>query len=298
MEKLTSKFDIGSDEKVVKEMLDEYYNCPKAIKYLTNLGISDEQIKDNIATIIDFVQDINYCEKCPGLKRCNKTTPLLCTIITYKNGVIDKTISPCKKMLEQVEFQKQFYVRDFDEEWLTHGIKKMDGKDSKGRGSAIMKYINYKEGKSDGWIYLHGSQNSGKTYVAAQICVDIAKSKQGPICFINSSTTLKELYDMSFKEKDKFQKELNRYSSCPVLVLDDFGNGYYNDYIRDGILFHIISERSKKRLFTIFTSSYDYDELLTVLATTKASTLKYSQIIDIIKRNADKEISLGEISIY
>ena len=103
---------------------------------------------------------------------------------------------------------------------------------------------------------------------------------------------------MSFKEKDKFQKELNRYSSCPVLVLDDFGNGYYNDYIRDGILFHIISERSKKRLFTIFTSSYDYDELLTVLATTKASTLKYSQIIDIIKRNADKEISLGEISIY
>ena len=71
MEKLTSKFDIGSDEKVVKEMLDEYYNCPKAIKYLTKLGISDEQIKDNIATIIDFVQDINYCEKCPGLKRCN-----------------------------------------------------------------------------------------------------------------------------------------------------------------------------------------------------------------------------------
>ena len=49
MEKLTSKFDIGSDEKVVKEMLDEYYNCPKAIKYLTKLGVSDEQIKDNIA---------------------------------------------------------------------------------------------------------------------------------------------------------------------------------------------------------------------------------------------------------
>ena len=298
MEKLTPKFYLGSDEKVLDEMMEKYLNCPKAIRYLTKLGMSEEQVKKHITTIIDFVEDINYCENCRGVKECKKTTPLLCTTITYKNGVVDRHISPCKKMLEQIEFEKQFIVRDFDEDWLNHGVKKMDGKDTKGRGSAIKKYIDYKNGKSDDWIYLCGNQNSGKTYVAAQICVDLAKSKQGPICFLNSSVRFKELYDMSFKEKDKFQKTLNRYATCPVLVLDDFGNGYYNDYIRDGILFHIISERAKKRLFTIFTSSYNYEELLTVLATTKASTLKYSQIIEIIKRAAKNEINLGEFSIY
>ena len=298
MEKLTPKFYLGSDEKVLDEMMEKYLNCPKAIRYLTKLGMSEEQVRKHITTIIDFVEDINYCENCKGVKECKKTTPLLCTTVTYKNGVVDRHISPCKKMLEQIEFEKQFIVRDFDEDWLNHGVKKMDGKDTKGRGSAIKKYIDYKNGKSDDWIYLCGNQNSGKTYVAAQICVDLAKSKQGPICFLNSSVRFKELYDMSFKEKDKFQKTLNRYATCPVLVLDDFGNGYYNDYIRDGILFHIISERAKKRLFTIFTSSYNYEELLTVLATTKASTLKYSQIIDFIKRAAKDEISLGEFSIY
>lgn len=298
MEKLNPKIDLGSDPKVLDEMMDMYLNCPTAVKYLTKLGLTEEVVRKNIATIIDFVQDINYCKKCPGVKECKKPSPLLCTTITYKNGFVDRFISPCSKVLQQIEFEKQFLVMDFDKEWLTHSIRKIDNSNSKERGKVIKKYVDYKEGKSDEWIYLTGTQNSGKTYLAAQICVDLAKGKQGPICFINTSRRFKELYDISFKEKDKFQKELNRYASCPVLVLDDFGNGYYNDYIRDGILFHIISERAKKRLFTIITSSYDYEDLLTVLASNKASALKYQQIIDMIKHSAKDEINLGDLSIY
>ena len=298
MERLKAKIDLGSDEKVLDEMFEAYQNCPTAIKYLQKLGMTEEVVKENITIIIDFVEDINYCKKCPGVKNCKKNSPLLCTNITYKNGVVDRLITPCSKMLHQIEFEKQFIVRDFDEEWLDHGMKKMDRDASSGRTRALKKYIDYKEGRSDEWLYLQGGQNSGKTYVAAQICIDLAKSKQGPICFLNTSRRFKELYDISFKEKDKFQKELDRYCKCPVLVLDDIGNGYYNDYIRDGILFSIISERAKKHLFTIFTSSYDFEELKTVLSNTKAAALKYGQIIDIIKHMAKKEVSLGELSIY
>lgn len=298
MEKLNPKIDLGSNQEILDEMMEAYLNCPTAIKYLTKLGLTEEVVRKNITTIIDFVLDINYCKNCPGVKECKKTSPLLCTTITYKNGVVDRFISPCSKVLQQIEFEKQFLVMDFDKEWLNHSIRKIDSSNTTGRARALKKYINYKEGKSDEWIYLQGSQNSGKTYLAAQICVDLAKSKQGPICFINASRRFKELYDLSFKEKDKFQRDLDRYASCPILVLDDFGNGYYNDYIRDGILFYIISERAKKRLFTIFTSSYNYNDLLTVLASSKAAALKYGQIIDMIKHTAKEEVSLGEISIY
>jgi DNA replication protein DnaC len=83
-----------------------------------------------------------------------------------------------------------------------------------------------------------------------------------------------------------------------VLVIDDFGNGFYNDYIRDGILFPIISNRAKKRLFTIFTSSYSYDDIITILGTTKAGAIKMKQIVETIKNKAGIEINLGDFSIY
>lgn len=299
MEKLSSKFDIKSDEKVLQEMEDALYNSPIALKYITKkLGLTEQQIKDNITKIYDFVTDVNYCEKCPGVRNCQKQNPYLCTKITYKNGIVDRIIEPCKKMFQQIEFEKQFIIRDFDDEWLEHGIKKLDQKQSKGRAKALQKYVKYKEGISDEWIYLLGNQNSGKTYVASQICVDLAKGKLGPICFIDSSKRFKDLLDKSYKEKDKFEEELNTLCTCPVLVIDDFGNGFYNDYIRDGILFNIISSRAKKRLFTIFTSSYSYEEIITILGTTKASSIKIKQIIDVIKHMSKEEINLGELSIY
>jgi primosomal protein DnaI len=201
-------------------------------------------------------------------------------------------------MLQQIKFEKQFIVRDFDDTWLTHSIKQMDGKDNSGRKKAIKKYSEYKSGKSDDWIYLQGNSNSGKTYVASQICVDIARAEGGPICFIDSSKRFKELLDMSYKEKGKFDELLDRFSNCPVLVIDDFGNGFYNDYIRDGILFPIISNRAKKRLFTIFTSSYSYDDIITILGTTKAGAIKMKQIVETIKNKAGIEINLGDFSIY
>ena len=299
MEKLNPKLDILSDENVLKEMEEAFYNCPTAVKYITKkLGISEEEIKANITKIYNFVLDINYCEHCPGVKACQKHNPYLCTNITYNNGIVDRVITPCKKMLQQIEFENQFKVRDFDEEWLTHSIKNLDNKAGKGRGKALKKYTDYKTGKSDEWIYLVGSTNSGKSYLASQICVDMAKGKLGPICFIDSSKRFKELLDMSYKVKDKFEEELHLYSSCPVLVIDDFGNGFYNDYIRDGILFTIISNRAKKRLFTIFTSSYTYDEIITILANNKAGELKIRQIMDTIRHMSKEEVSLGDLAIY
>ena len=299
MEKFSSKIILESDEKILKEMEDAFYSCPIAVKYICKkLGLTEEQIKQNITKIYDFVLDCNYCDKCPGVQNCKKDNPYLCTTITYTDGVVGRVMGPCKKMLQQIEFEKQFIIRDFNEEWLTHGIKKMDGKTSKGRGKALKKYIDFKEGKSDEWLYLVGNQNSGKTYVAAQICTDLAKSKLGPICFIDSSKRFKDLLDISYKEKDKFERNLDLLSNCPVLVIDDFGNGFYNDYIRDGILFNIVSNRAKKRLFTIFTSSYNYEDIVTILGTTKASAIKMKQIVELIKHMSKDEINLGELSIY
>ena len=88
MEKISVDLNITSSEEILEQMYQEYLSCPQAVKYLANLGLSDAQIRDNIAKVYDFVMDLKYCNKCPGVEKCNKENPLFCTKITYKSGYI------------------------------------------------------------------------------------------------------------------------------------------------------------------------------------------------------------------
>ena len=91
---------------------------------------------------------------------------------------------------------------------------------------------------------------------------------------------------------------MDLYCCCNVLVLDDFGNEFKNDLIRDSIIFEIISKRSAAHLFTIFTSDFTIEDIITLYSTSKSAALRAKQIGRLIKNNAQEEVNLGEISIY
>ena len=293
MEKIKVDLNVTSSDDILEEMYREYLTCPKAIKYLAGLGLSDKQIRDNIAKIYDFVVDLKYCDKCPGVDKCQKENPLFCTKVTYRNGYVDREISPCKKFLQRVEFQNQFLIRDFDSDLLDVTFK--DVEDNQPKLEIIDKYIQFKKHKINNWIYVTGMANTGKSFAVTAIAVDIAKNKQGPIIFANANRRIAELTDLYFKDKERFKRELDRYCTVPVLVLDDFGNEVKTDLIRDAIIFPILSTRASKKLFTIITSDFTVNELVTLYSTSKAGEIRAKQIGSIIKNVAGKEINLGDI---
>lgn len=296
MEKLKLNFEITTDSSIEDKMLESYLSCPAAMKYCREQGISDEAVKENIAKIFDFVSDINYCKNCPGIEKCQKNNPLTQTKIINRNGIVDVQITPCNKLLKKVSFSRQFQEADFDEDWLNSTMKDID--ESKERVLAIKKYHDFiKTGKSS-WIYLNGEQSTGRSFLAAALVVDAAKREKGPICYLNCSKRINELKEMSSKKNEEFQETLNRYSTVPILVLDDFGNEYKNDFIRDAIVFQILSTRANKRLFTIITSDFSFEEIETLYTTSKAGEIRAKQIGRILKAAAEKEINLGELSIY
>ena len=100
-----------ADQKLLDDMKKAYQACPQAIKYCNELGIPADKVEENIVKIYDLVRDINYCNKCPGVKKCAKSNPLLCTRIIYSQGEVDRQMVPCKELLEDVTFKKQFVVR-------------------------------------------------------------------------------------------------------------------------------------------------------------------------------------------
>lgn len=297
MEKLKLNIHVETDDELIEQMKEMYRACPQAIKYCNDLQIPPEKIDENIVKIFDFVCDINYCNKCPGVKKCNKPNPLLCTKIIYSHGEVDRQLVPCKELLKQIAFKNQYIVRDFDEEWLDSTLRTIDR--NAGRDEALAKYRDFIKNKDNSWIYLTGNKNSGRSFFASALTVDSARRERGPICFLNSTLRLRELNDLGYgKKKDEFDRKLELYSNVPILVLDDFGNEFKTDFVRDAILFPILSTRAGKRLLTIFTSDFSIEEIETLYSNTKAGAIRAKQIARLIKSMCEKEINLGEISIY
>ena len=294
MERLIQNYHFDEDQKLLQEMKETIYSNPAAMKYLRQNKISDEVIENEIVKIYDFVSDLNFCKKCPGLSACNKQTPRLCTRITYQNGVISRELVPCKKYLEFIKFQSQFKVRDFPDEWLNTEIKKMDK--TAERKEAIEKYTKYFKGENSEWLYLMGEEGTGRSFLAANIAIDIAKKDLGPVSFIDVSSRFKEL--ASTKDNDKFNALLESYASVPVLVLDDLGNEYKSDFVRENILFAILNKRAKKHLYTIITSDFNINDIAYMYQTNQASKPKAEQIKRLLKRMCGQEINQGNISVY
>lgn len=297
MEKLRLNITVATDEELLEEMKKAYQNCPQAVKYCNDLGIPAEKIDESIVKIFDFVSDINYCKKCPGTKKCAKQNPLLCTKIVYTHGEVDRQLVPCKELLKQIAFKKQFAIMDFDEAWLDSALRSIDR--NAGRDLALEKYRDFIKNKDNHWIYLTGSKNSGRSYFAAALVVDAARRDLGPVCYLNSTLRLRELNDLGYgKKKEEFDRKLEYYSNVPILVLDDFGNEFKTDFVRDAILFPILSARAGKRLITIFTSDFNIEEVETLYSNTKAGAIRAKQISRLIKSMSGGEINLGDISIY
>lgn len=300
VEKLKVKnLDIKSDERLIQQMKEALYACPGALKFLRDQGMSDQVMEENITKIYDFVRDVNYCRKCPGIKKCQKDNAYLNTKVIYSYGIVDTQLIPCKEILKRVSFERQFLTKDFPEEWLDLVMSDLDKSQSKTMAMEI--YMKYLRNEETNWIYLTGGIGSGKSYLAAALAIDLAKRAlkgKAPVCFINASKRILELSDLNKQKSEDFKKKLELYSTVPVLVIDDFGHEYKNDFIRDAIINEIITTRCNKRLFTIITSNFTLDEIEVLYSTSNAGAIMSKQIVRTIRSMAKKEIDLGDLKLY
>ena len=301
MEKLKVKnsMKIESDESLIRQMIEALYACPSVVKFCKEQGMTNEVMEENITKIYDFVRDVNYCRKCPGIKKCQKDNAYLNTKVTYSYGVVDTQLIPCKEILKRVTFERQFVVRDFTDEWLEVVMSDINKSQPKAEASKV--YMQYLRNEETNWLYLTGGIGSGKSFFAAALSIDLAKrglKGKVPICFINSSKRILELSELSKQKSDDFKKKLELYSTVPVLVIDDFGHEFKNDFIRDAIVNEIITTRCNKKLFTIFTSNFTLDEIEVLYSTSNAGAIMSKQIVKTIRAMCKKEIDLGDLKLY
>ncbi|NCA97200.1 MAG: cell division protein ZapE [Bacteroidia bacterium] len=290
-------FEKSELDQYIDEMLDELRKDTEVYEIIkTTLNPTVKMVRDNISKFIAFKEDYDYCRKCPGVDKCTKATPHLQLKLVNDNGMIERVFTPCYKILKRIEVDAKYLYADFPEEWKESTCKTLD-KTSE-RSKVIKLFLQFLEGNNARWLYVKGGHHVGKSFLMATFVNDFIAISKEQAAFINSATRIKELNDLAFTDKDRFARALVELSSVPLLVFDDFGNEYKNDYVRDTIVLPILIERAKNRRMTLFTSDFSISEIAQLYETSKAGAIRAKQLSRLLKEMAGDEFDLAGVSAY
>jgi len=282
---------------VISEMFNELKKDDELIHHLKELGIdSDALIKANVSTITKYKNDRDYCKKCPGFEMCNKNHPHYIYELAYDGRMVTNELRACEYKLQDEKVNESYAVRDFPNEWRNSTIPNMDK--SNVRKNLLMRYKKALNNNGANWLYITGSHRSGKSYVSATLINNYIETYKSRAAFINYPIRVRELVDLSYSNKDDFFKILNLYSSIDCLVIDDFGNEYKSEYIRDSITLAILLQRARLGLLTIFTSGFSYDDIADMYAINVSGKARAKQIKKLLEECADTPIDISAVSIY
>jgi primosomal protein DnaI len=284
-------------DQYIDEMLEELRNDVEVYEIIKQtLNPTVKMVRENISKFIAFKEDYDYCRKCPGVENCRKATPHLQLKLVNDNGMIERVFTPCHKILRRIEIDSKYLYADFPGEWKESSTKTLDKTAERNR--VIKLFSQLLQGGSKRWIYVKGGHRVGKSFLLATFVNDFIAIKKEPVAFINATNRIKELNDLAFNEKERFARSIVELSNVPLLVFDDFGNEYKNDYVRDTIVLPILIERAKNQRITFFTSDFTINEIGQLYETSKAGSIRAKQLSRLLKEMCEEEFDLSGLSVY
>lgn len=241
------------------------------------LGFSDNAV-DGYLSILATYLDQRDAEEDPTHTKVGPYPGMKMTLTVDDSGYLSFVVGPNKENKNKLLLNANFLYRDYPEEWLSltpDAIKELRYVDIK---KAIIEM-----GKvNKNWIYIQGEPGSGKSYFLAALLNNFAV-KGKTVCFMNTNQRFEELKALAIKKPNDFADAMNKLKTCDHLVLDDFGNEYRSDYVRDTILLPLLNDRSRLGLKTYITSQYSIDEIEELYG--RGSKIDGKRVTNIIKRN-------------
>jgi len=284
-------------KKYIEELLANLKADKDVYESLKPLGLTYKEVRDNIGKLADYQEDFNVCKNCPGFDKCPKN-PIHISSYVYKDGSYITTRSePCKKFMEKMAIDAKYIASDFPEEWKASVIKNIDL--SENRRPLIKEFISIANGQSKRWLFVKGNRKVGKSYLLVTFANEFIALGHGQVAVINASKQFKGLADIAYSEKDNFKKTIDLLSNVPLLVIDDFGQEYKNEFIRDQIVIPVLNERSHNDKPTFFSSEFTINEIQKLYSVGKnGGEIRGKQLGNLLLDMCEKEFDLTGASIY
>ena len=284
-------------KKYIEELLTLLREDTEVYEKIKPLGLTNKQVRENIGRLNDYREDYNICKNCPGYDKCPKLDQHISMYVCKDGNYLSVKSEPCVKAIEEAKIDAKYIFKDFPNEWKKSTLKKLDL--SENRRPVIKEFINIAKGKSSRWLYVTGNHKVGKSYLLVTFANEFIAMGLGQVGIIDATTKFKELADVSFKEKEYFKSQINALINIPLLVIDDFGEEYKNEFIRDQIVIPILSERNHNNRPTFFSSDFTIKEIEKLYSVGKnGGEIRGKQLGKILLEMCEKEFDLTGASIY
>lgn len=247
------------------------------------LKLNEKQGSQNSSILMDSVCELKNCSNCKGLYECKNKVYGHYLYPKVSGNIVELGYVPCKKKLEN---DKLLSMRNTAGKELENAsFKDIDLTDK--RRVKLIKWLKdfydeYDGIKNSKGLYLHGVFGSGKTYLIYALLNELKNKKRVDYIALYFPTVLKELKD----DWDTYHEKMEKYSSVPILLLDDIGAESVSDWARDEVLGTILQARMNNHLTTFFTSNLSLDELEYHLSLSKSGVdkVKARRIMERIKQ--------------
>mgnify|MGYP005792134831 FL=1 len=269
-----------------KELLKDYQNNLKDRDFqalINKLNIKEELGYLYNSSLEDCTKEMKNCQNCNGLYECKNKVLGHYLYPEVMGKAIDFIYIPCKFKKEQERLLK--LKNTASKELLNARFNKIDVKDK--NRVAVIKWIKkfydefdiYKDMKG---LYLHGSFGSGKSFLLYALLNELNINKKVDFIALYFPDVLKDLKE----DWDTYNSKMERYSTVPILLLDDIGAEQVSEWGRDEVLGTILQNRMNNHLTTFFTSNLTIEELEYHLSLSKSSLdkVKARRIIERIKQ--------------
>ena len=285
----------------MKKLIEELLAALKADRHvyesLKPLGLTNKEVRDNIGKLADYQEDFNICKNCPGFDKCPKKEKHISTYVFKDGNYLTTRSEPCKKFIEEMAIESKYLVRDFPTEWRKSTIKNLDLSDN--RRPLIRDFLNIIKGKTHKWLFVKGNHKVGKSYVLVTFANEFVALGLGQVAVINATKQFKDIADIAYSDKEGFKMTIEALSKVPLLVIDDFGQEYKNELIRDQIVIPLLNERAHNDKLTLFSSEFTIQEIQQLYSIGRnGGSIRGKQLGSLLTDMCEKEYDLTGASIY
>ena len=292
---IDSKVDM---KKYIEELLLKLKTDKDVYESLKPFGLTNKEVRENIGKLADYQEDFNICKNCPGFDKCPKTTKHI-SVYVYKDGSYLTTRSqPCKKMIEEMKVEARYLIKDFPDEWKKASKKNLNAPDC--RLDLINDFLDGTlKQKSNKWIYVKGNHKVGKSFILVTFANEYAKKRKCQVAVINASKRFKDLADIVFSEKEYFKRAIDALGNVPLLVIDDFGEEFKSELVRDQIVIPLLTERARNDRLTFFSSEFSIQQVQQMYSLGKTGGfIRGKQLGSLLSDMCGKEYDITGVSIY
>lgn len=279
-------------DKYRSQVIDELLSNPSVVDFLHSNNLDENFIDSNIVGLIQIKEDNEPCINCPGYSKCKRNPKgYKTTMLKDSDGDYTVSYAKCDKYIEIEPLLNAYDYRDFDEEWLKASLENVSI--NLERRKVITAAIALLKENSKIGLYIHGKSGVGKSFVCAALVNDLIKIYNYKASFVNVRSFIEDCKS-TFETKSNYTNDrIKELQDIDVLVLDDLGGEKISEWSTFSVLQDIIESRIRNKKLTIYTSLYDYNDLVKAYG---GHNLKTNRFIDTIRNSAD-ELEMSGVNL-